>query len=80
MAFQQAIELDKTRLHDASETKKEARIRFSLGKTLYLIGNRHAAEDEFSKVRAVADAETQRRVDNWVTHQQTLEKNFPVRH
>ena len=79
MAFQQAIELDKTRLHDASETKKEARIRFSLGKTSYPIGNRHAAEDAFSKVRAVADARTHRRVDNGVTHQQTLEENFPVR-
>lgn len=79
MAFQQAIELDRARLSEVRKTKKEGRIRFSMGKTLYLIGNRQAAKDEFSKVRAIADANTRRGMNKWLNHQRTLEDNFPVR-
>lgn len=76
LAFQQAIELDKTRLSDVHTTKSEGPIRFSLGKTLYLIGNHQAAENEFDRVRDIADANTRRGMDNWVDHQQTLEDFF----
>ncbi len=79
MAFQQAIELDRARLSEVRKTKKEGRIRFSMGKTLYLIGNRQAAKDEFSKVRAIADANTRRGMNKWLNHQRILEDNFPVR-
>ena len=79
LAFQQAIELDKARLSEIRKPEKEGPVRFSLGKTFYLIGNRQAAEEEFSKVRAIADASTREGMYNWVDYRRTLEDIFLVR-
>ena len=66
-AFLQAIEMDQARLEQAKEAIGQARVRWSLTRTLIASGDYEAASQQLSRARALApDRRTQYWIEHWM--------------
>ena len=66
-AYRRAIDKDYLRLETASDATSEARVRWSLGRTLVAMGEPDAASAELARARALpSDAMTRYRLDEWM--------------
>jgi len=64
--FMHALEKDRSKLEQATDAKVEARVRWSMGRTLFASGDSAAASEELSMARGIADRRTQFLIDEWI--------------